>query len=147
EQKGIYNVSHYCFVPNLSGDYRKGECADRRPIAGNALGGCDARTKLMVSLARGASDGSALGRYITGGLSASTYHWVFCVRSAAGRWLHCPAGDVVACNRRANSGAHVPARLLKGFTGVIHADGYSGFNELFAGNRITEAGCWAHYLE
>jgi hypothetical protein len=28
--------------------------------------------------------------------------------------------------------------------GIIHADGYAGFNELFAGGRIVEAGCWAH---
>jgi transposase len=37
-----------------------------------------------------------------------------------------------------------PRAHLKDFTGVIHADGYAGFNELFASNRITEAGCWAH---
>ena len=37
-----------------------------------------------------------------------------------------------------------PRAHLKDFTGVIHADGYAGFNELFAGNRITEAACWAH---
>ena len=37
-----------------------------------------------------------------------------------------------------------PQRHLKGFRGVIHADGYAGFNELFVGNRITEAACWAH---
>ena len=37
-----------------------------------------------------------------------------------------------------------PRTHLKDFTGVIHADGYAGFNELFAGNRITEAACWAH---
>ncbi len=37
-----------------------------------------------------------------------------------------------------------PADHLKAFAGVIHADGYAGFNELFAGNRITEAACWAH---
>jgi len=40
-------------------------------------------------------------------------------------------------------GAH-PQTHLKGFRGVIHADGYAGFNELFAGGRIIEAGCWAH---
>src|SRR5271170_3372123 len=40
-------------------------------------------------------------------------------------------------------GEHTRAHL-KDFRGVIHADGYAGFNELFAGNRITEAGCWAH---
>jgi hypothetical protein len=37
-----------------------------------------------------------------------------------------------------------PRAHLKDFRGVIHADGYAGFNELFAGNRIAEAGCWAH---
>jgi transposase len=40
-------------------------------------------------------------------------------------------------------GAH-PQAHLKDFRGVIHADGYAGFNELFAGGRIVEAGCWAH---
>src|SRR5438874_1440095 len=37
-----------------------------------------------------------------------------------------------------------PRAHLKDFRGVIHADGYAGFNELFAGGRIVEAGCWAH---
>jgi transposase len=37
-----------------------------------------------------------------------------------------------------------PRAQLKDFRGVIHADGYAGFKELFAGNRIVEAGCWAH---
>jgi transposase len=40
-------------------------------------------------------------------------------------------------------GAH-PRDHLKEFRGVIHADGYAGFRELFIGNRIAEAGCWAH---
>ena len=37
-----------------------------------------------------------------------------------------------------------PRVHLKDFRGVIHADGYAGFNELFTGNRITEAACLAH---
>jgi transposase len=37
-----------------------------------------------------------------------------------------------------------PRAHLKDFRGVIHADGYTGFNKLFAGNRIAEAACWAH---
>jgi transposase len=37
-----------------------------------------------------------------------------------------------------------PRDHLKQFRGTIHADGYAGFNELFAGNRITEAAFWAH---
>jgi len=37
-----------------------------------------------------------------------------------------------------------PRTHLKNFQGVIHADGYAGFNELSAGGTIIEAGCWAH---
>src|ERR1700687_312274 len=37
-----------------------------------------------------------------------------------------------------------PRKHLEKFAGVIHADGYAGFNELFAGGRIVEAACWAH---
>ena len=37
-----------------------------------------------------------------------------------------------------------PKAHLQDFRGVIHADGYAGFNGLFAGNRIAEAACWAH---
>jgi transposase len=37
-----------------------------------------------------------------------------------------------------------PRAHLKGFSGVIHVDGYAGFNELFADGKIAESGCWAH---
>jgi len=37
-----------------------------------------------------------------------------------------------------------PQGHLTDFRGVIHADGYAGFNELFIGGRIVEAACWAH---
>jgi transposase len=37
-----------------------------------------------------------------------------------------------------------PKAHLQDFQGIIHADGYAGFNGLFAGNRIAEAACWAH---
>lgn len=37
-----------------------------------------------------------------------------------------------------------PRAHLKGFRGIIHADGYAGFNELFVGGGIVEAACWAH---
>ena len=40
-------------------------------------------------------------------------------------------------------GEHPQAHLTD-FHGVIHADGYAGFNELFTGGRIVEAACWAH---
>lgn len=37
-----------------------------------------------------------------------------------------------------------PRAHLERFTGVLHADGYAGFNGLFETGRIVEAGCWAH---
>jgi len=37
-----------------------------------------------------------------------------------------------------------PLGHLKSFTGILHADGYAGFNGLYEGGRITEAACWAH---
>ena len=37
-----------------------------------------------------------------------------------------------------------PLAHLKDFTGVLHADGYAGFNGLYESGRIVEAACWAH---
>jgi hypothetical protein len=33
---------------------------------------------------------------------------------------------------------------LKSFKGILHADGYAGFNAIFEGPQVTEAACWAH---
>jgi transposase len=45
------------------------------------------------------------------------------------------------------AGIH-PEQHLAGYTGILQADAYSGFNALYASDRkggpITEAGCWAH---
>jgi transposase len=37
-----------------------------------------------------------------------------------------------------------PQRHLKDFKGILHADGYAGFNAIFDGGLVTEAACWAH---
>jgi len=37
-----------------------------------------------------------------------------------------------------------PQEHLKTFKGVLHADGYAGFNALFESGKIAEAACWAH---
>jgi transposase len=37
-----------------------------------------------------------------------------------------------------------PAGHLKDFSGVLQADAYAGFNQLYDGGRILEAACWAH---
>lgn len=37
-----------------------------------------------------------------------------------------------------------PQNHLKGFHGILHADGYAGFNAIFDGGQVAEAACWAH---
>lgn len=37
-----------------------------------------------------------------------------------------------------------PRRHLDGFTGVLQADAYAGYDRLFADGQIVEAACWAH---
>lgn len=37
-----------------------------------------------------------------------------------------------------------PQTHLAGFSGVLQADAYAGFNELYRNGRIMEAACWAH---
>lgn len=37
-----------------------------------------------------------------------------------------------------------PCAHLRSFSGVLHADGYAGFDQLYQPGRITEAACWAH---
>ncbi|WCR55960.1 MAG: IS66 family transposase ISCARN48 (plasmid) [Rickettsia asembonensis] len=42
-----------------------------------------------------------------------------------------------------------PLEHLKNFTGTLHADAYSGYNQLYindeqSSNKIEEAACWAH---
>lgn len=37
-----------------------------------------------------------------------------------------------------------PQGHLESFRGVLHADGYAGFNTIFDRGQVTEAACWAH---
>ncbi|WP_181892338.1 IS66 family transposase, partial [Citrobacter portucalensis] len=37
-----------------------------------------------------------------------------------------------------------PQTHLAGFSGVLQADAYAGFNELYRDGLLTEAACWAH---
>jgi len=42
------------------------------------------------------------------------------------------------------SGIH-PQTELKHFTGLLQADGYAGYEKLYAGGRVREVACWAHF--
>jgi len=37
-----------------------------------------------------------------------------------------------------------PLAHLRNFSGVLHADGYAGFEQLYRPGKISEAACWAH---
>ena len=37
-----------------------------------------------------------------------------------------------------------PRTHLAGFEGILQADAYSGFNELYESGKIREAACWDH---
>ncbi len=37
-----------------------------------------------------------------------------------------------------------PLNFLAGYQGYVHADAYSGYDELFGNEGITEVGCWVH---
>src|SRR5260370_41927190 len=37
-----------------------------------------------------------------------------------------------------------PKEFLKGYTEVLLADAYCGYNGVVAGNALTRAGCWSH---
>ena len=37
-----------------------------------------------------------------------------------------------------------PARHLSSYKGILQADGYAGFNQLYEKGEIVEAACWAH---
>ncbi|WMS43466.1 IS66 family transposase [Acuticoccus sp. MNP-M23] len=64
-----------------------------------------------------------------------------------------PAGDAqtppAACYRFSpdRKGIH-PQRHFEPFRGVLHADGYAGFKDIYKaapdGSRVLEAACWAH---
>lgn len=41
------------------------------------------------------------------------------------------------------TGAH-PQRQLADFNGYLQADGYAGYDKLYATNRVSEVACWAH---
>ena len=37
-----------------------------------------------------------------------------------------------------------PREHLRGFEGILQADGYAGFNQIYETGRVREAACWAH---
>ena len=55
-----------------------------------------------------------------------------------------PDQTVILFDYEQSRGSEVPARLLKGFRGVLQTDGYKGYAAVTRGNDITGVGCLAH---
>ncbi len=55
-----------------------------------------------------------------------------------------PAPPVAVFMFEGDRRAERPVAHLKGFKGVVHVDGYAGFERLTAGGNIVLAACWAH---
>ena len=55
-----------------------------------------------------------------------------------------PSPPAVWYQYSANRKGENPRRHLSGFTGVLQADAYAGYDKIFEDGRILEAACWAH---
>jgi hypothetical protein len=59
-----------------------------------------------------------------------------------------PAPPAAIFHYSRDRGGEHPRRHLAGYAGILQADAYAGFNELYCEGRkpgpVTEAGCWAH---
>ena len=76
-----------------------------------------------------------LGKTKTGRL------WTY-VRDGRSWGSHQPPAAVFFYSRD-RKGEH-PQSHLKSFKGILHVDGYAGFNAIFERPEVTEAACWAH---
>jgi transposase len=58
-------------------------------------------------------------------------------------WVSEAAPAVFYCYSPDRRGVH-PQRHLAGFRGILQADGYAGFGELYRSGAVSEVACWAH---
>ena len=72
------------------------------------------------------------------GKTAQSDKWMWIVRGGP------PDQPVVLFDYDPSRAGSVPVRLLEGFTGILQADGYSGYGQVCRANDITRIGCWDH---
>lgn len=71
------------------------------------------------------------------GKTATGYLWAY----RSGPWSELQA---VVFDFQLSRGGEWPKRFLQGFAGTLQVDGYAGYNTVFAGDKVIEAGCLAH---
>ena len=72
------------------------------------------------------------------GKTAQSDKWMWVIRGGP------PDHPVVLFDYDPSRAGSVPVRLLEGFTGILQADGYSGYGQVCRNNGITRIGCWDH---
>ena len=72
------------------------------------------------------------------GKTAQSDKWMWVIRGGP------PDKPSVLFDYDPSRAGSVPARLLDGFSGVLQADGYSGYGQVCAQNGITRIGCMDH---
>ncbi|XP_014679963.1 PREDICTED: uncharacterized protein y4qI-like [Priapulus caudatus] len=72
------------------------------------------------------------------GKSAQSKQWMWVIRGGP------PDKPAVMFHYDPSRSGEVPVRLLDDFTGVLQADGYSGYAQVCRVNKITRIGCWDH---
>jgi transposase len=72
------------------------------------------------------------------GKTAQSDKWMWVTRGGP------PGQPSVLFEYDPSRGGKVPVRLLDDFTGILQADGYSGYGQVCRGNKLTRIGCWDH---
>ncbi len=65
---------------------------------------------------------------------------MFVMTAMQGQRWHLQCGSLTARTEKAS----IRRLILPASSGVLQADAYAGFNELYRNGGITEAACWAH---
>ncbi|SFF05317.1 Transposase [Marinobacter sp. DSM 26671] len=72
------------------------------------------------------------------GKTAQSDKWMWVTRGGP------PGHPSVLFEYDPSRGGKVPVRLLDDFQGILQADGYSGYGQVCAANKLTRIGCWDH---
>lgn len=72
------------------------------------------------------------------GKSAQSDKWIWVIRGGP------PDKPAVMFHYDPSRSGDVPVRLLDDFSGVLQADGYSGYAQVCTANNISRIGCWDH---
>ena len=72
------------------------------------------------------------------GKTAQSDKWMWVTRGGP------PGKPSVLFEYDPSRGGKVPVRLLDDFQGILQADGYSGYGQVCATNKLTRIGCWDH---